>query len=254
MRIWSVVASLFHLQRRSPPSKLCSSQFLIKCVTTSHVGRLQAVKSTTRLMRTGYWLTDSSAPLLKRDFRDVAHAISVPVLGSLIASMTLDSKEVGLTDFPRSEHPPIVIPFFAFRVMVGCGLLMLLVAWGGTLLSLKERLLQRRALLWTVFLCFPLPFIATLTGWFTAEVGRQPWTVYGLLRTADALTPFLTPRAAAGSLLVFCATYVFIFTFGTFYIYRLLKGGPAEDLLHTPPVASPNRPLSVAADLPSTAK
>jgi len=120
--------------------------------------------------------------------------------------------------------------------------------------ALKERLLQRRALLWTVFLCFPLPFIATLTGWFTAEVGRQPWTVYGLLRTADALTPFLTPRAAAGSLLVFCATYVFIFAFGTFYIYRLLKGGPAEDLLHTPPVASPNRPLSVAADLPSTAK
>jgi len=70
----------------------------------------------------------------------------------------------------------------------------------------------------------------------------------------DALTPFLTPRAAAGSLLVFCATYVFIFAFGTFYIYRLLKGGPAEDLLHTPPAALPNRPLSVAADLPSSVK
>ncbi|WOD14742.1 cytochrome ubiquinol oxidase subunit I [Paraburkholderia kirstenboschensis] len=83
------------------------------------------------------------------------YAISVPVLGSLIASMTLDSKEVGLTNFPRSERPPVVIPFFTFRVMVACSLIMLLVAWGGTLLSLKERLLQRRALLWTVFLCFP---------------------------------------------------------------------------------------------------
>ncbi len=176
------------------------------------------------------------------------------MLGSVIASMSLDSKEVGLTDFARSERPPIAIPFFTFRIMVGCGLLMLLVAWGGTLLSLKERLLQRRALLWTVFLCFPLPFIATLTGWFTAEVGRQPWTVYGLLRTADAVTPFLTPRAAAGSLLVFCATYVFIFAFGTYYIYKLLKGGPAEDLPHTPPAALPNRPLSVAADLPTTVK
>jgi cytochrome d ubiquinol oxidase subunit I len=138
--------------------------------------------------------------------------------------------------------------------MVGCGLAMLLVAWGGTFLLLGERLLQRRELLRAVFLCFPLPFIATLTGWFTAEVGRQPWTVYGLLRTADALTPFLTPRAAAGSLLVFCATYVFIFAFGTFYIYRLLKGGPAEDLLHTPAAALPNRPLSVVADLPPAVK
>ncbi len=138
--------------------------------------------------------------------------------------------------------------------MVACGLIMLLVAWGGTLLSLKERLLQRRALLWTVFLCFPLPFIATLTGWFTAEVGRQPWTVYGLLRTADALTPFLTPHAAAGSLLVFCATYVFIFAFGTFYIYKLLKGGPAEDLLHQPSTPLPNRPLSLVTDVPPTVK
>ncbi|WP_408403831.1 cytochrome ubiquinol oxidase subunit I [Paraburkholderia sediminicola] len=178
----------------------------------------------------------------------------MPVLGSVIASMSLDSKEVGLTDFARSERPPIAIPFFTFRIMVGCGLLMLLVAWGGTLLSLKERLLKRRALLWTVFLCFPLPFIATLTGWFTAEVGRQPWTVYGLLRTADAVTSFLTPRAATGSLLVFCATYVFIFAFGTYYIYKLLKGGPAEDPPHTPPVALPNRPLSVAADLSTTVK
>jgi cytochrome bd ubiquinol oxidase subunit I len=102
--------------------------------------------------------------------------------------------------------------------------------------------------------CFPLPFIAILTGWFTAEVGRQPWTVYGLLRTADAMTPFLTPRAATGSLLVFCATYVFIFAFGTFYIYKLLKGGPVEDLMHQPSASLPNRPLALAPELPPTVK
>jgi cytochrome d ubiquinol oxidase subunit I len=231
-------------------------QLLFGHLVGDYVHRYQPIKFAAIEAR---WHDEQPASEVLLAWPDAAHekndyAISVPVLGSLIASMTLDSKEVGLTDFPRSERPPIAIPFFAFRVMVGCGLLMLLVAWGGTLLSLKESLLQRRALLWTVFLCFPLPFIATLTGWFTAEVGRQPWTVYGLLRTADALTPFLTPRAAAGSLLVFCATYVFIFAFGTFYIYRLLKGGPAEDLLHTAPAALPNRPLSVAADLPSTAK
>ena len=65
-----------------------------------------------------------------------------------------------------------------------------------------------------------MPYIAILTGWFTAEVGRQPWTIYGVLRTADAMTPFLTAPAALVSLLVFCAVYAFIFIFGVFYIYQ----------------------------------
>ena len=120
------------------------------------------------------------------------YAISIPVLGSLIGSMSFDSKEVGLTDFPRQDQPPVLIPFFAFRIMVGCGLVMLAQAWIGSYLSHRGRLEKNRALLWLIFLSFPLPFIATWTGWFTAEVGRQPWTVYGVLRTADALTPFLT--------------------------------------------------------------
>jgi cytochrome bd ubiquinol oxidase subunit I len=173
------------------------------------------------------------------------YSVSVPVLGSVIASSTLDSKEVGLTDFPPGERPPIAITFFAFRVKVGCGLIMLLVAWGGSLLAWKERLLRYRALLWAVFACFPLPFIATLTGWFTAEVGRQPWTVYGVLRTADALTTSLTTREATISLVVFCAVYVFIFAFGVLYIYRLLRAGPVGALVLPPIAAIPNRPMSV---------
>jgi cytochrome d ubiquinol oxidase subunit I len=84
-----------------------------------------------------------------------------------------------------------------------------------------------------------------LTGWFTAEVGRQPWTVYGVLRTADALTPFLTTRAAAISLIVFCAVYTFIFAFGALYINRLLHIGPVGRLAEAPAAATPNRPMSV---------
>ena len=174
------------------------------------------------------------------------YAISVPILGSLIGSMSLDSKEVGLTDFPRADRPPVVIPFFTFRVMVGCGLAMLLLAWIGTYLSRKGRIEQNRLLLSLTFLSFPLPFIATLTGWFTAEVGRQPWTVYGLLRTADAVTPFLTARTALISLIVYCAVYTFIFSFGIFYIYRLLRAGPSGRLVEQPAAASPRRPLSIA--------
>jgi cytochrome d ubiquinol oxidase subunit I len=172
------------------------------------------------------------------------YAISVPVLGSLIGSMSFTSKELGLTDFPPQDRPPVAIPFFAFRIMVGCGMLMLLLAWVGTYLSVKGRLDANRPVLWLIFFSFPLPFIAILTGWFTAEVGRQPWTIYGLLRTADAMTPFLTARAATISLVVFCAVYAFIFAFGTFYIYRLLRAGPRGSLVEPPKAAVPNRPMS----------
>ncbi len=176
------------------------------------------------------------------------YAISIPILGSLIGSMSFTSKEVGLTDFPPQDRPPVLIPFFGFRIMVGCGLLMLLIAWAGSYLSIKRRIEQTRLLLWSIFLSFPLPFIATLTGWFTAEVGRQPWTVYGVLRTADAMTPFLTTRAATISLVVFCAVYSFIFAFGVFYIHKLLRAGPAGHLVLPSSAAIPNRPMSVAGE------
>jgi cytochrome d ubiquinol oxidase subunit I len=173
------------------------------------------------------------------------YQIKIPVLGSLIGSMSFTSKEVGLTDFPPQDRPPVLIPFVAFRVMVGCGLLMLALAWAGSYLAAKDRIEQNRLLLWCIFFSFPLPYIAILTGWFTAEGGRQPWTVYGVLRTADALTPFVTARAAAISLLVFCAVYSFIFGFGVIYIYRLLRVGPVGRLALPPVAAIPNRPMSV---------
>jgi cytochrome d ubiquinol oxidase subunit I len=174
-----------------------------------------------------------------------------PPFGSLIDSDSLTAGEVGLESIPPENRPPVVIPFFAFRIMVGCGLVMLALAWVGTYLDIKGRIGQSRLLLWLIFLSFPLPFIATLTGWFTAEVGRQPWVVYGVLRTADAMTPFLTTRAATISLVVFCAVYVFIFSFGTLYIYRLLRVGPVGDLVRAPIAAVPNRPMSVVDERPT---
>src|SRR6201982_1198379 len=173
-------------------------------------------------------------------------AITLPApLGSLIDSDSLDAAEVGLDSIPENDWPPVLIPFFSFRIMVGCGLLMLALAWAGTYLSRGGRLERNRLVLWATFFSFPLPFIATLTGWFTAEVGRQPWVVYGVLRTADAMTPLLTVRAASISIIVFCAIYTFIFAFGIFYIYRLLRAGPVGHLVLPPPAAIPKRPLSI---------
>jgi cytochrome d ubiquinol oxidase subunit I len=173
----------------------------------------------------------------------------LPYLGSLIAAMSFHSKEVGLTDFSRADRPPIAIPFFTFRIMVACGLLMMAIAWVGSFAQLTGRMDRQRLLLWAIFCSFPLPFVATLTGWFTAEIGRQPWTVYGLLRTADAVTPYLTTGPALTSLIFFGIIYLLIFSFGTLYIYRLLRTGPSAV-----PAAQPTnakRPLALPGGGPS---
>jgi cytochrome d ubiquinol oxidase subunit I len=203
------------------------------------------------------WQNEKPASEVLLAWPDVAQrrnlfAITLPApFGSLIDSDSLDAAEVGLDSIPQSDWPPVVIPFFAFRIMVGCGIGMLALAWFGCYLSAKARLDQNRLALWLTFLSFPLPFIATLTGWFTAEVGRQPWTVYGVLRTADAMTPFLTERAATISLVVFCSVYALIFAFGTFYIYRILRVGPVGSLVLPPTAAVPNRPMSLVDGQPT---
>ena len=177
------------------------------------------------------------------------YAISIPYLGSLIGSMSFTSKEVGLTRWPRDQRPPVVIPFFTFRIMVGCGMLMLALAWYGTLQLARGPIEDQRWLLWSIFAAFPLGFIATLCGWYTAEVGRQPWAVYGQLKTVDAATPFLTSGQVATTLVLFAVVYSLIFLFGTVYIYRLLERGPV--IAEQPPIGAtnPKRPLSLADDL-----
>jgi cytochrome d ubiquinol oxidase subunit I len=172
--------------------------------------------------------------------------LKIPVLGSIIASMSTTSKEVGLKSFPPEDRPPVLIPFMTFRVMVGCGLVMLGLAWLGSWLIYRDRLQRARWLLWGIFLSFPLPFVATLAGWYTAEIGRQPWVVYGVLRTAKAMTPFLTAHAAATTLILFAAVYTFIFSFGIYFIYRLLRTGPSGSLGAVPANATPNRPMALS--------
>jgi cytochrome bd ubiquinol oxidase subunit I len=169
-------------------------------------------------------------------------AITVPYLGSFIASGTWDSREVGLDTFPPQDRPPVLIPFLTFRLMVGLGLLMLAVSWLGMWLRWRGRLESARWFLWVALVSFPSGFVAVIAGWFTAEVGRQPWVVYGLLRTTDAVTPSLTSGIVLFSLLAYIAVYSVIYAFGFYYIYRLLRDGPAQE----PEAVSPRRPMALA--------
>jgi cytochrome bd ubiquinol oxidase subunit I len=169
-------------------------------------------------------------------------AITVPYLGSFIASGTWNSREVGLDTFPPQDRPPVVVPFLTFRLMVGLGLVMLAVSWAGMLLRWRGGLESARLFLWVALLSFPSGFVAVIAGWFTAEVGRQPWVVYGLLRTKDAVTPSLTTGDVMFSLLGYIAVYSIIYAFGLYYIYRLLRDGPAQE----PEAVSPQRPMALA--------
>jgi cytochrome d ubiquinol oxidase subunit I len=176
-------------------------------------------------------------------------ALQVPHLGSLIASGSWTAREIGLEAFPPEDRPPVIIPFFAFRIMVGMGLVMLAISWCGNLLRFRSQLETTRWFLWCTFLSFPTGFIAVLAGWYTAEVGRQPWVVYGLLRTADAVTPSLTTGETAFSFGGYVLVYAVFVAFGIYYIFKLLLQGPTVEAAAIPGAAS--RPMAFADDAPS---
>jgi cytochrome d ubiquinol oxidase subunit I len=190
------------------------------------------------------WQDEKPASEVLLAWPDVANrrnlfAITLPPpFGSLIDSDSLSAGEAGLESIPREDWPPVVIPFFAFRIMVGMGLIMLAVSWFGVWLRFRGRLETTRWFLWVSFLSFPTGFVAVLAGWFTAEVGRQPWVVYGLLRTKDAVTPSLTTGDVAFSLIAYIVVYVTIYSFGFYYIYRLLRDGPAGEVAGALPGAA----------------
>jgi len=171
-------------------------------------------------------------------------AIEVPKLGSFIASGNWTAREVGLEAYPKKDWPPVIIPFFTFRIMVGMGLIMLGISWLGLFLWWRDRLEISRWFLWLAFLSFPTGFVAVVSGWYTAEVGRQPWIVYGLLRTSEAVTPSLAAPTALVSLVVYILVYLSVFSFGAVYIYRLLRDGPSDEI--EPDRATPSRPMAFA--------
>jgi cytochrome d ubiquinol oxidase subunit I len=149
------------------------------------------------------------------------HAIEVPKLSSLILKHDLNAPLAGLDAFPANRVPPVSILFWSFRIMVGLGFAMLGLGlwslwarWRGTLF--ENRWLQRAAILMG-----PSGFVAVLAGWVTTEVGRQPWTVYGHLLTAQSHSPLAAPAVAA-SLTAFVLVYFAAFGAGTWYILRLM--------------------------------
>ena len=155
--------------------------------------------------------------------------ISIPVLGSIVDSGNPDSYQRGIKDVPADERAPFLVPFYGFRIMVGLSLLMLFIGWYGSWHNYRKRIEQSRWFLKLTAISFPVGWIAVMAGWYTAEVGRQPWVVTGLLRTSDAVTPSLTFNHALTSLLLYVAVYLIVYSFGFRYLWNLFKQGPSSD-------------------------
>jgi cytochrome d ubiquinol oxidase subunit I len=178
------------------------------------------------------WETGRSIPLtliaIPDEKTESNHAaIEIPLLGSLILTHKLDGEVKGLKDFPADQRPPVAIPFFAFRIMVGCAMLMLGIVLLGGWLRWRGRLTDTPLFLLLCQLALPIGFVAVIAGWAVTEVGRQPWTVYGLLRTATSVSPSLTGRDVAISLLAYMAVYLFMYPTGLFLMLRIVRAGPA---------------------------
>jgi cytochrome bd ubiquinol oxidase subunit I len=199
-----------------------------------------------------HWDTGKNVPLILFALPDPKaetnhYEIAIPALGSLILTHEWDGEIKGLKSFPPEDRPNPIIPFFAFRIMVGIGMIMIAVGIVGSILWWTGRLFTSRWFLHLLTWVSPLGFLAVLAGWFTAEVGRQPWTVTGVLRTADAVSP-VPGGSVLTSIILFVLVYGIVFGAGLYYIIQLVRRGPegptpvpeeAEaDLSHRPMAAS----------------
>lgn len=174
------------------------------------------------------------------------YAVEIPSLGSLILTHSLHEQVPALKDFPKADRPNSTIVFWSFRLMVGMGLLMIALGVAALWLRFRQRLYTSRPFLYFALCMGPAGLIAILAGWVTTEVGRQPWVVYGLLRTADAVSLHSTLQMSL-SLLAFIVVYTSVFGVGYSYMVRLIKKGPQPWDEHATD-GRPARPLSAAGE------
>ncbi len=199
----------------------------------------------------GHFETQAGAPLIlfglpDMEAEETRYAIEIPKLGSLILKHSLEAEIQGLKHWPPEDRPYAPAVFWSFRIMVGLGVLMALLGLASLLLRWRGRLYDSRWLQRWAIAMGPSGFVAVLAGWITTEMGRQPYTVYGLLRTADSVAPVAAP-AVIWSLLAFVVVYFAVFGAGTAYLLRLMAQLPPE----APETAVIQKPLAAARPLPA---
>jgi cytochrome d ubiquinol oxidase subunit I len=176
--------------------------------------------------------------------------ISIPKAGSLITAGDPNAEVQGLKAFAPEDRPPVFIVFWAFRVMVGLGVAMIGLGFWGGLLCWRGGIAHAKWFLRASVAMGPAGFVAVIAGWVVAEVGRQPYAIYGLLRTADAVSP-VTRGEVSVSLLAFMGIYALVFSVGALYILRLIDGGPRAETAEAATPRPPGYALGAAPHAPA---
>lgn len=198
----------------------------------------------------GWWTTRTQQPSVLVGWPDEEAErnhleVAVPAFGSWVNNAGPDDVLPGLDQFAPEDRPPVWLTFWAFRVMVAMSLVMVgLGLWGAAAWAMK-RLDRTRPYHWALVWAAPSGFIAVLAGWVTAEVGRQPYVVYGEMLTAEAVSP-VTAASVATSLLFFIVVYAIVFSAGALYILRLIAKGPDTDEPEPSSIQPPGTPLGAA--------
>ena len=208
----------------------------------------------------GHWENSpdqTSLPLIAFGIPDMQaeqtkYAIEIPYLGSLILTHTLHGKIPGLKEFAPADRPNSTIVFFTFRLMVGLGVAMALLGLAGAWMRWRRKLYDSKLFLFFALCMGPAGLVAVLAGWLTTEIGRQPWVVYGVLRTRDAVSDHST-LALSATLITFVVIYFFVFGTGISFMLKMVARGPDEYGGEKPPqrpgqIRRPARPLSATPD------
>jgi len=182
----------------------------------------------------GFWEKESQSPapyywfiIPDQKNQQNRFALGMPYLGSIWLTHSLDGRVKGLKNTPRDRQPIMGMVFYAFRTMYGLAIVMFIMGVASLWLRFQGRLFTSRWFLWLLVFMTPSGIIATLAGWYLAETGRQPWVIYGILRTADAVSP-VPAQALLSTLIAFVCVYsVFLGAFLIFTV-RIIRRGPAE--------------------------
>jgi cytochrome d ubiquinol oxidase subunit I len=174
------------------------------------------------------------------------YEVAIPGLASLYLTHDWNGHIEGLKAVPREDRPPVKTVFFSFRAMIAMwGIMLAMLVWAG-LLAARGRLYASGGFLRACTWAIPVGYVAVTAGWITTEAGRQPWVVYGYLRTADAVTPSLTAGDVLVSLVVYAVVYACVFGAGVYYLFRLVHQGLPQELPDVISSARPARPISAA--------
>ncbi len=178
------------------------------------------------------WDHGKSAPLYlfgipDQKTEETKYGLTIPGGLSWILTGKFDGEVPYLKAFPKKDRPPVGWVFWSFRVMVGIGFLSIAIGLFSTIQYFRKKLFENRLLhIWWIVM-IPAGFIAILAGWFVTEIGRQPWTAYGIVRTSESVSPAILGPQVAWSLLAFVIMYTFVFGAGTYYILKLIAKGVA---------------------------